>query len=370
MLLLIDAYNLLHQSDVLHRGRGDRWLEKARQRLIHRLAEHLDPELAAQTCLVFDASKPPRGRSSEFVQLRIQIRFAVDHREADDLLEEIITRHATPKRLTVISSDHRIQRAASRRGATFFDADVWYADLLERGPRLAIPWPPRRAPTGSPTGLPAELSGAAGDIQTNTSLPGHEKPQPPTDQEELQQWLEWFAEPTARRDSKRPAAPRKVAKKIGDKPLVSAQPKLTPAASNQPPATQSPAKKPPAKKPPAKKPPAKKPPAKKPPAKKPPAKKPPAKKPPAKKPPAKKPPAKKPPAKKPVTKNKSAKKHPAAPASLTPTAGANRKASRDVGRDLKRGAGGRPASGPNHQLDANLANPFPEGYGEDLLDGE
>lgn len=320
MLLLIDAYNLLHQSDVLHRTRGDRWLEKARQRLIHRLAEHLDAELAAQTCLVFDASKPPQGRSSEFVQLRIQIRFAVDHREADDLLEEIISRHATPKRLTVISSDHRIQRAASRRGATFFDADVWYADLLERGPRLAIPWPPRRPPTG----LPAESPGAAGDQQASASPPGHEKPPLPTDQEELQQWLEWFAEPitgpTTGRENKRPIATRKVAKKIGDKPLVSAQPKLTPAASNQPP--------------------------------------------------AKKPPAKKPPAKKPVAKNKPAKKHPAAPASLPPAGGAGRKASRDAGRELKRGAGGRPASGPNRQLDENLSNPFPEGYGEDLLDGE
>src|SRR6056297_3241794 len=239
MLLLIDAYNLLHQSDVLHRTRGDRWLEKARQRLIHRLAEHLDAELAAQTCLVFDASKPPQGRSSEFVQLRIQIRFAVNHREADDLLEEIITRHATPKRLTVISSDHRIQRAASRRGATFFDADVWYADLLERGPRLAIPWPPRRQQ--------AELHGAEGDQQAKAMPPGHEKPPPPTDQEELQQGLELFAQPTAGDGHKRPIATRKVAKKIDDQPLVSAQPKITP-----------PAKKPPAKKPPTKQPTAKK----------------------------------------------------------------------------------------------------------------
>ena len=46
MLLLIDGYNLLHQSDLLGRGRGQRWLQQARDRLVQRLAERLDAMLA------------------------------------------------------------------------------------------------------------------------------------------------------------------------------------------------------------------------------------------------------------------------------------------------------------------------------------
>lgn len=142
MLLLIDAYNLLHLSDQLGRQRGDGWLQRARERLISTLAEHLGLELCGQTCLVFDSKDGPKDLPSAYVSHGIELLFAVDHEEADDLLEELIARHATPKRLMVVSSDHRIQKAAGRRGAKLMDADVWYSHLIERGPRLAIPWPP------------------------------------------------------------------------------------------------------------------------------------------------------------------------------------------------------------------------------------
>jgi hypothetical protein len=36
----------------------------------------------------------------------------------------------SPRRLTVVSSDHRIQRAAKRRRARAVDSDVWYAEVL------------------------------------------------------------------------------------------------------------------------------------------------------------------------------------------------------------------------------------------------
>lgn len=148
-LLLIDAYNLLHHSDVMGRGRGVGWLQRARQRLIDRLVQHLGAELAQRTCLVFDA---PNGVSEEAEQQHpsgMTILFAVNHQEADDLLEELLAKHSAPKRLTVISSDHRLQRAAQKRGAAFFDADLWYETLMEKGPQLGIPWPPREDAAGT-----------------------------------------------------------------------------------------------------------------------------------------------------------------------------------------------------------------------------
>ncbi|QDS95797.1 YacP-like NYN domain protein [Roseimaritima multifibrata] len=138
MLLLIDGYNLLHQSDLLGRGRGEDWLRRARNRLLRQLAKHLDDSLRPQTCIVFDAEDPPPGRPSQIFYHEIDVRFAVNHPEADDLLEEIIAHHPAPNRLTVVSSDHRVQRAAQRRRGHFFDSDSWYVALIDAEHVLGI----------------------------------------------------------------------------------------------------------------------------------------------------------------------------------------------------------------------------------------
>jgi hypothetical protein len=173
MLLLIDAYNLLHHSDALGRARGEGWLERARGRLLRRLSQQLGADLAAETCLVFDAAGAPPGADPELRVDGLWVRFAVDHDEADDLLEEMIAAHSAPKRLMVVSSDHRVQRAASRRGARAMDADLWYAALIEGKPQLAIPWPPPEA---------------ARDGQRSPT----EKPPEPTSQAEREDWIRWF----------------------------------------------------------------------------------------------------------------------------------------------------------------------------------
>jgi predicted RNA-binding protein with PIN domain len=173
MLLLIDAYNLLHQSDALQRNRGAGWLGQARERLIRHLAGHLGADLASQTCLVFDSRIAPAGLPAITTRHSIEVRFAVDHEEADDLLEEMIARHPTPKRLMVVSSDHRVQRAAARRQAKFADSDRWYANLQESRIALAVPWPPPAA--------------------TLDPHPHVDKPAPPTDEAELQAWLRTFS---------------------------------------------------------------------------------------------------------------------------------------------------------------------------------
>lgn len=172
MLLLIDAYNLLHHSDQMHRGRSDGWLARARERLVDTLAGKLGAELCRQTCLVFDASMARKDLPDTQVRNSIELRFAVDHDEADDLLEELIARHPTPKRLMVVSSDHRVQKAASRRGARFMDSDVWYSELVENRLRLAVSWPPEAK--------------AADVIESD-------KPLALTDEAELAAWLEEFA---------------------------------------------------------------------------------------------------------------------------------------------------------------------------------
>lgn len=174
MLLLIDGYNLLHQSDLMGRGRGERWLQRARERLLRQLQRTLDDSLAAQTCVVFDAESPPPDRPHEYVHFGIRVLYAVGYPEADDLIEELIARHDAPQRLTVVSSDHRLQRAARRRRAHAFDADAWYHRLLETGPLLGIRWPPDAPQLDEPPlAVPEKLEGVA-------------------DEREVEAWIEWF----------------------------------------------------------------------------------------------------------------------------------------------------------------------------------
>jgi hypothetical protein len=59
----------------------------------------------------------------------IRIHFAPRGCEADELLEEMIRDHATPRALMVVSSDHRIQRAARCRRAKSMDSDRWVAEF-------------------------------------------------------------------------------------------------------------------------------------------------------------------------------------------------------------------------------------------------
>lgn len=68
---------------------------------------------------------------SESQQHGITVRYATEHESADELLEELISKASAPRKLTVVSSDHRVQRAAKRRKARAVDSDVWYAEILD-----------------------------------------------------------------------------------------------------------------------------------------------------------------------------------------------------------------------------------------------
>jgi hypothetical protein len=69
----------------------------------------------------------------------MQVRFARDYPTADDLIEELITANHTPRQLTVVSSDHRLHRAARRRRAIARDSDGWIAELEQRAHAASSP---------------------------------------------------------------------------------------------------------------------------------------------------------------------------------------------------------------------------------------
>ncbi|HEV3021056.1 MAG TPA: NYN domain-containing protein [Pirellulales bacterium] len=130
MSLLIDGYNLLHASGILGRGTGPGGLERSRLALLNFVAEAVGAKELARTTVVFDAAGAPPGLPRTLVHRGLTVRFAAQYESADELIEELIRADSSPRRLTVVSSDHRLHRAARRRHAKPIDADRWYASML------------------------------------------------------------------------------------------------------------------------------------------------------------------------------------------------------------------------------------------------
>jgi hypothetical protein len=129
MAYLIDGYNLLHVTGIFGRGRGPRGLERSRKALLNFLAASLAPSELSQTTIVFDAAGAPPGLPQSYRYEGMQVEFARDPGNADELLERLIAAHDTPRKLVVVSGDHRIQRAARRRRSKAVDSDRWWAKL-------------------------------------------------------------------------------------------------------------------------------------------------------------------------------------------------------------------------------------------------
>jgi predicted RNA-binding protein with PIN domain len=128
MTLLIDGYNLLHAAGIFPQS-GPPTLERARSALLDFLVQSLPAKQIARTIVVFDASHAPPGLPRELDHLGLAVRFAPRGSSADALLEELIAAEPDARHLLVVSSDHRVQRAARQRGANYIDSEAWRADL-------------------------------------------------------------------------------------------------------------------------------------------------------------------------------------------------------------------------------------------------
>ncbi|HUG71210.1 MAG TPA: NYN domain-containing protein [Pirellulaceae bacterium] len=150
MTILIDGYNLLHVTglagpEISRSEIKSGALERARMALLNFLATSLDDDERQLTTVAFDSSNAPPGLPREEQHRGITVKYATDHESADELLEELIRVSSAPRRLTVVSSDHRVQRAARRRKARAVDSDVWYAEMRAKRREKTAP-----ATTASP----------------------------------------------------------------------------------------------------------------------------------------------------------------------------------------------------------------------------
>jgi predicted RNA-binding protein with PIN domain len=165
--LLIDGYNLLFASSVFASPAGPPTLQRTRDALLRFLADSLDPKLRGRAVVVFDATQAPPGLPHELSFSGMQVLFSRGGQDADALIEDLIAAERAPRELLVVSSDHRVQRAARQRGAKYVDSDQWLRELESR---------------------PQPIEGSTGTSRD-----------PPQNSAELQRWLEEFGDVDSRR---------------------------------------------------------------------------------------------------------------------------------------------------------------------------
>lgn len=130
--LLIDGYNLLHAAGMARQEYGPGDLQRCRERLLRYLAGKLTPAEIARTTVIFDARDPPPDRPNEVRMRGIQVLFANPGGDADVVIQEWLEKHSAPKRVTLVSSDRVLQRAARRARADFVDSEEFFERLERR----------------------------------------------------------------------------------------------------------------------------------------------------------------------------------------------------------------------------------------------
>jgi hypothetical protein len=138
-ILLIDGYNLLHAAGMAQSiyRRGD--LLRCRTRLLKFLLDKLTAAEIQGTTVIFDARDPPPDRPTQVVVSGIRVLFANPGGDADVLIQSWLARHPAPRRVTLVSSDRLLQRAARSGGSKFVGSEDFVRELERRhvacGPR-------------------------------------------------------------------------------------------------------------------------------------------------------------------------------------------------------------------------------------------
>ena len=155
MKWLIDGYNVCFAVGLLSRNVKDDELRQGRVALLAAIREGMSEQDVRETVVVFDSQVDLKlPDEPEVASFPGEVRFSSMYREADDLIEELIRRESRPEKLTVVSSDGRIVRAANRRKATPLSNEAWWEALREgklrrRAPPLDAPSKPTSKPLPS-----------------------------------------------------------------------------------------------------------------------------------------------------------------------------------------------------------------------------
>ena len=131
--LIIDGYNLMHAAGIARRNYAVGDLERCRRLLELRVASSLSDEAMARTTIVYDAFDSPGNEDRAIRRHGLKILYAAQGEDADGEIERMLDHHSAPRQVIIVSSDHRLHKAARRRRARCVDSDV-YLQQLESEP--------------------------------------------------------------------------------------------------------------------------------------------------------------------------------------------------------------------------------------------
>ena len=146
MPFLIDGYNLL-------------WS-------VHKTGEDLEPVSDIQLCyivgrylklvgesgqIVFDGTGPPDKTGFDNIG-SLEVFFSGRSTEADEVIENKIKSNTAPVRLTVVSSDRRLRKAARAKKATAVKSETFWHNILRQLNKKKTDTEPMEKRSGITTG--------------------------------------------------------------------------------------------------------------------------------------------------------------------------------------------------------------------------
>jgi predicted RNA-binding protein with PIN domain len=125
--LIIDGYNLMHAAGIARRSYAHGDLARCRRRLNQLLVAHLDEDVLARATIVYDAFDSPSNANRHVQHAGLAVTFAPKGDDADSEIERLLNGHSAPRQVIVVSSDHRLHKAAKRRRARCVDSEEFLA---------------------------------------------------------------------------------------------------------------------------------------------------------------------------------------------------------------------------------------------------
>lgn len=144
MPTLIDGHNLLH---AVRKESPER--PPSRAILCHYLG-HWARRTRERVSIVFDGPAPTPELMAQIEHADLEIEFSGAGTTADSVIIDKINADSAARRLTIVSSDREIRRAARRRRAKTAKSEEYWEQIQTD---LARPAPTRREPHGKHIGL-------------------------------------------------------------------------------------------------------------------------------------------------------------------------------------------------------------------------
>lgn len=122
-MIIIDGYNLLHS---IQKTREE--FESISDVQLCRVISRYLKLIGQKGEIIFDGIGPPDKSGFDNIS-NLEVIFSGRATDADTVIEHKIRANTAPKRLTIVSSDRRLRKAAQARKATAAKSEAFWADL-------------------------------------------------------------------------------------------------------------------------------------------------------------------------------------------------------------------------------------------------